>query len=222
MDIEGLGSKLVAQLVDADLVQSPADLFTLKAETLQQLERMGEKSAENLVAAIAASRETTLPRLLFALGIREVGEVTAVQLARHFGTLEALSLADADQLAAVPDVGPVVAGHILAFFAEPHNLAVIRDLADAGVTYPEETRVEPRELPLSGCTYVLTGSFETMTRSQARTALEEQGAKVTSSVSKKTTAVIAGSEPGSKMDKAKALKIPTLDEEALQSLLAKA
>ncbi|MEE4296072.1 MAG: NAD-dependent DNA ligase LigA, partial [Wenzhouxiangella sp.] len=222
MDIEGLGSKLVAQLVDANLVQSPADLFTLKAETLQQLERMGEKSAENLVAAIAASRETTLPRLLFALGIREVGEVTAVQLARHFGTLEALSLADADQLAAVPDVGPVVAGHILAFFAEPHNLAVIRDLADAGVTYPEETRVEPRELPLSGCTYVLTGSFETMTRSQARTALEEQGAKVTSSVSKKTTAVIAGSEPGSKMDKAKALKIPTLDEEALQSLLAKA
>ncbi len=219
MDIEGLGSKLVEQLVDADLVQSPADLFSLSAETLQKLDRMGEKSAANLVAAITASRETTLPRLLFALGIREVGEVTAAQLARHFGSLEALSQADAERLAAVPDVGPIVAAHILAFFSEPHNLAVIRDLIASGICYPEETPVEPDDLPLSGCTYVLTGAFEAMTRSQARTALEEQGAKVTSSVSKKTTAVIVGSEPGSKLDKAKSLGIEVLNEKSLLELL---
>ncbi|MFP4276256.1 MAG: NAD-dependent DNA ligase LigA [Wenzhouxiangella sp.] len=219
MDIEGLGSKLVAQLVDADLIHSPADLYGLDQQTLQQLERMGEKSAANLVEAIDSSRQTTLPRLLFALGIREVGEVTAAQLARHFGTLEAIAAADAGQLAAVPDVGAVVAAHIEAFFAEPHNREIIKQLLDAGVDYPRETPRSTDELPLSGQTYVLTGSLDTLTRSQARKALEEQGAKVTSSVSKNTTAVIAGAEPGSKLDKARELGVEVLDEDRLKALL---
>ncbi|MFW5815865.1 MAG: NAD-dependent DNA ligase LigA [Wenzhouxiangella sp.] len=219
MDIEGLGTKLVAQLVEADLIHSPADLYRLDQPTLQQLERMGEKSAANLVEAIADSRRTTLPRLLFALGIREVGEVTAAQLARYFGSLEAVAAADAEKLAAVPDVGPIMAAHIEAFFAEPHNREVIRQLLDAGVHYPRETPRSTDDLPLAGRTYVLTGSLEGLTRSQARQALEAQGAKVTSSVSKNTTAVIAGTDPGSKLDKARELGVEVLDEQALTALL---
>jgi len=219
MDIEGLGSKLVAQLVEADLVHSPADLFRLEAETLRELERMGEKSAAKLVAAIRRSCDTTLTRLLFALGIREVGEVTAARLARYFGPLEAIAGADVDQLAAVPDVGPIVAAHIEAFFAESHNREVIEQLLGAGVDYERESPQKREELPLAGRTYVLTGSLEQLTRSQARKALEEQGAKVTSSVSKNTTAVIAGSDPGSKLDKAEELGVEVLDEQELQALL---
>ena len=221
MDIEGLGSKVVAQLVEHGLVHSPADLYRLDESTLQQLDRMGEKSASNLIRALEHSRRTTLPRLLFALGIREVGEVTASQLARHFGNLQAIADADAEALAAVPDVGPVVAAHIEAFFSEPHNRAVIEQLLEAGVVYTVEQPRARDELPLSGSTYVLTGALQTMTRSQARKALEEQGAKVTSSVSKNTTAVIAGEEPGSKLDRARELGIEVLDESALQALLSR-
>lgn len=219
MDIEGLGSKLVAQLVEADLVHSPADLYRLDAEALQQLDRMGAKSASNLVDALERSRRTTLARLLYALGIREVGEVTAAQLARHFGSLAAVAEADAEGLATVPDVGPVVGAHIEAFFDEAHNREVIEQLLAAGVEYEPETPHKTDDLPLAGQTYVLTGSLEQLTRSEARQALETQGAKVTSSVSKKTTAVIAGTDPGSKLDKARELGVEVLDEQALKTLL---
>jgi DNA ligase (NAD+) len=222
MDIEGLGSKLVSQLVASELIRNPADLFRLDAQTLQQLDRMGEKSAANLVEAIDKSRDSTLPRILFALGIREVGEVTAAQLARHFGSLEAIANADVEKLGAVSDVGPVVAAHIEAFFAEPHNREVIRQMRDAGVTYPKEEPVSRAELPLVGCTYVLTGALTSMTRSEARTLLEKQGAKVTSSVSKNTTGVIVGTVPGSKLGKARSLGVEIIDESGLRSLLGQA
>ena len=219
MDIDGLGSKLIEQLVEKDLVHSPADLFRLDVETLCGLERMAEKSARNLLDALNQSKQTTLPRLLFALGIREVGEVTAAQLARHFGTLEGVAAADAERLAQVPDVGPVVAAHIEAFFEEEHNTEVIRQLLDLGVEYPEETPVNTDNLPLKGRTYVLTGALESMPRAQAREALEARGARVTSSVSKNTTALIAGADPGSKLSKAEALGVPVLDESDLAELL---
>ncbi|MEE4637743.1 MAG: NAD-dependent DNA ligase LigA [Wenzhouxiangella sp.] len=219
MDIEGLGTKVIAQLVEADLVRSPADLYRLDVHTLQGLERMGEKSAGNLLKALEQSRQTTLARLLYALGIREVGEVTAAQLARHFGTLEAVAEADADALAEVDDVGPVVAAHVAAFFAEAHNREVISQLLKAGVEYKAEVPKKADDLPLAGQTYVLTGSLERLTRSEAREALEQRGAKVTSSVSKKTTAVVAGTEPGSKLEKARELSITVLDEPALLELL---
>ncbi|HMA98454.1 MAG TPA: helix-hairpin-helix domain-containing protein, partial [Wenzhouxiangella sp.] len=222
MDIEGLGSKLVSQLVESDLIRNPADLYRLDAQTLQQLDRMGEKSAANLVAAIDKSRDSTLPRILFALGIREVGEVTAAQLARHFGTLEAIADADIEQLGAVSDVGPVVAAHIEAFFAETHNSQVIDQIREAGVTYPKEEPISRTDLPLAGCTYVLTGALTSMTRSQARAMLEEQGAKVTSSVSRNTTGVIVGDDPGSKLEKARSLGVDVIDEAGLGSLLGKA
>jgi DNA ligase (NAD+) len=219
MDIDGLGERLVKQLVDNDLVHSPADLYRLDQATLSGLERMGEKSAANLVEALEASKSVTLGRLLFALGIREVGEVTAANLARHFGTLEALSDADVEALESVPDVGPVMARHIRAFFDEPHNVEVVRALLDAGVRYEPEKPRRERELPLSGRTFVLTGGLERMTRSEARSALEALGAKVASSVSKNTSAVIAGSEPGSKLDKARDLGVEILDEDGLAGLL---
>ncbi|MGY6554554.1 MAG: NAD-dependent DNA ligase LigA [Wenzhouxiangella sp.] len=219
MDIEGMGSKLIAQLVERDLVQSPADLYRLDLDTLSGLDRMAEKSAQNLLDALDNSKQTTLPRLLFALGIREVGEVTAAQLARHFGTLENLAQADIEQLAAVPDVGPVVAAHISAFFAEAHNREIIQQLLATGLSYPEEKPVVLDDLPLSGKTFVLTGGLESMPRGAAKEALEALGAKVSSSVSKATSAVIAGADPGSKLEKARALGLSILDEQALLKLL---
>jgi DNA ligase (NAD+) len=219
MDIDGLGSKLIAQLVDSDLVHSPADLYTLDLETLSGLERMAEKSAENLLQSLENSKSVTLGQLLFALGIREVGQVTANHLARHFGTLEKLAEADLDALEAVPDVGPVVAGHVRAFFDEPHNREVIEQLLAVGVHYEPEALESNDNLPLTGNTFVLTGSLESMTRSQAKAKLEARGAKVTSSVSKNTTAVIAGAEPGSKLTRAEALGVEVLDEDALKALL---
>jgi len=221
MDIEGMGSKLIDQLVECDLVHSPADLYKLDAATLSGLERMAEKSATKLVEAIDRSREVTLGRLLFALGIREVGEVTANNLARHYGSLEALAEASVEDLEAVADVGPIMAQHICAFFAEAHNQDVIRELLAAGVHYVPVEKADSEELPLSGNIYVLTGSLESMSRSEAKSALESLGAKVTGSVSKKTTAVIAGSEPGSKFDKARALGVEVLDEDALGKLLGR-
>jgi DNA ligase (NAD+) len=219
MDIDGLGSRLIEQLVEAELVKSPADLYRLDQATLAGLERMADKSAANLVAALEKSKSTTLARLLFALGIREVGEVTAANLARQFGTLERLSEATVEKLEDVPDVGPIMARHVRAFFDEEHNLAVIRQLLDAGVSYEPAEPPSTTELPLSGKTYVLTGTLDGMTRSEARAGLEKLGAKVTSSVSKNTTAVIAGTDPGSKLTKAESLGIDVLDESGLLKLL---
>jgi DNA ligase (NAD+) len=182
---------------------------------------MGEKSARNLLEALENSKRVALGRLLFALGIREVGEVTAGALARHFGTIDALAAASVEALEAVRDVGPVVARHVHAFFSEAHNRAVIEALLDAGVSYePEEAVADAGALPLDGCTYVLTGSLSTMTRSQAKKRLEGLGARVTGSVSKNTTAVVAGDSPGSKLDKARDLGVEVVDEEGLEALLS--
>ena len=219
MDIDGLGTKIVAQLVEQDLVRDPADLYGLDAETLAGLDRMGEKSAANLVAAIERSKDAELGRLLFALGIREVGEVSARQLAAAFRDLDRLMDAGVDDLETVPDVGPVVAAHIREFFDEPANREVVRRLLEAGVRWRVEEPEAPTEQPLAGRTLVLTGSLETMTRSEAKKRLEALGAKVTGSVSKNTSAVIAGSEPGSKLERARELGVEVLDEAGLEALL---
>ncbi len=219
MDIDGLGTKVVEQLVDRELVEDPADLYRLDVETLAGLERMGEKSARNLVSALADSKRVPLGRLLFALGIREVGEVSARSLARHFGSLDKLMQAGVDELEAVRDVGPVMARHIRGFLDEPRNREVIRRLLDHGVSPEAEERAPAGDRPLAGCTYVLTGSLESMTRSEAKQRLEALGARVTGSVSGSTTAVIAGSDPGSKLDKAERLGVDVLAEDALLGLL---
>lgn len=220
MDIEGLGTKLVEQLIDAHLVHSPADLYGLDVSTLAELDRMGEKSATNLVEAIERSKQVSLARLLFALGIREVGEVTAKQLARRFGSLSAVAEADQEALEAVEDVGPVVAAHIVAFFSEAHNQTVIDQLAAAGVVgVPEQGEMTTTSQALAGQTFVLTGTLSSMTRPQAKAQLEALGAKVTGSVSAKTTAVIAGADPGSKRAKAEGLGVPVWNEAQLQALL---
>ncbi|MDX1626296.1 MAG: helix-hairpin-helix domain-containing protein, partial [Wenzhouxiangellaceae bacterium] len=196
-----------------------ADLYGLDADTLAGLERMGEKSAANLVAAIERSKDAELGRLLFALGIREVGEVSARQLATAFRDLDRLMDAGVDDLETVPDVGPVVAAHIREFFDEPANREVVRRLLEAGVRWRVEEPEAPTEQPLAGRTLVLTGSLETMTRSEAKKRLEALGAKVTGSVSKNTSAVIAGSEPGSKLERARELGVEVLDEAGLEALL---
>ncbi len=219
MDIDGLGSRLIEQLVDRDLVRSPADLYRLDRDTLAGLERMAAKSADNLLQSLENSKQVELGRLLFALGIREVGEVTAQSLARHFGSIERLAEADIEELESVRDVGPVMARHIRAFFDEPHNQAVIEQLLDVGVRYEVASAAQSVEQPLAGCTYVLTGSLSRRTRSEAKAALEALGARVTGSVSGSTTAVIAGSDPGSKMEKAREKGIDILDEGDLERLL---
>ncbi len=219
MNIDGLGIQVINQLVDEGLVKTPADLYRLGHETLVGLDRMGDKSAQNLLDAINASRKTQLDRLLFALGIREVGAVTATALAHHFGTLEAIASSDAETLESVPDVGPVVAHHVVSFFSEPHNREVIEDLQALGVEYPPMEKKHLTEQPLAGQTYVLTGRLEAMERSAAKRELEALGAKITGSVSAKTTAVIAGDEPGSKYQKAQSLNVPILTEDELLSLL---
>ena len=218
LDIEGLGDKLIEQLVEHDVVRTPADLYALTASQLAGLERMGEKSAGNLVAAIDRSRRTTLPRLLYGLGIREVGEATALALARHFGTLERLMSADEAAIQQVPDVGPVVAAHVAAFFASDDHRRVIKALREQGVTWPDISA--PRGAPgLSGRTFVITGTLAAMTREQAEEALTARGAKVSGSVSRKTSFVIAGSEAGSKLAKARQLGVAVLDEPQFLELL---
>ncbi len=217
MNIDGLGDALIDQLIDADLVHSPADLYRLEAAQLMALERMGEKSATKLVAAIAGSRAPTLARFLFALGIPTVGETTAATLAREFGTLQALRGASAARLQETPDVGPIVAVHIHEFFADPGNRAVIDDLI-AHVT-PVEGAALRGDLPLAGQTFVLTGTLASLTSDEAKERLESLGAKVAGSVSKKTHAVVAGDEAGSKLDKARELGVSILDESALLALL---
>ena len=220
LDIEGLGDKVVEQLVEHELVRSPADLYDLTAEQLAGLERMGEKSAANLVASIGKSKETTLPRLLYALGIREVGEATALALARHFGTLDALMRASEAEIQQVEDIGPVVAAHVAAFFASEDHTNVIKALRKKGVKWPEVARAPAGEgAPLAGRTFVLTGTLGSMTREEAEEALTARGAKVSGSVSKKTSFVVAGAEPGSKLARAHELGIPVLDEEGLRALL---
>jgi len=218
MDIEGLGEKLVDQLIDTRLVTTPADLYSLSTESLSGLERMAAKSAGNLKAAIEASRHRPLARLIFALGIRHVGEQTAKDLARYFGQLDALMAADAATLEHVPDVGPVVAASITAFFRETHNQRVLEALREAEAWLDGEA--VPRIVgPLQGKTLVITGTLPTLTREDAKTLIEAAGGKVASSVSKKTDYVIAGAEAGSKLDKAKALEVVVLDETGLRVLL---
>jgi len=223
MDIEGLGDKLVEQLVDAGIVATPADLYDthkLNLHTLAGLERMGEKSAQNILAAIGGSKQPLLARFVYALGIRNVGEATAKDLARHFGTLANLLAADEARLQQVPDVGPVVAQSIVAFFAERHNVDVIAALLNCGVA-PQETEAMPVEAqPLVGKTFVLTGTLG-MPRDEAKEKLEALGAKVAGSVSKKTDYVVAGSEAGSKLDKARELGVTVLDETQFLELLEK-
>ncbi|SPD64793.1 DNA ligase, NAD(+)-dependent [Cupriavidus taiwanensis] len=222
MDIEGLGDKLVEQLVDQGIVRTPADLYKLGIAKLAALERMADKSAANLVTAIDKSRATTMNRFIFALGIRHVGEATAKDLARHFGKLDALLAADEAALLEVNDVGPVVAQSIANFLAEPHNVEVIEQLRAAGVHWPESEPVAKAPAPLSGKTFVLTGTLPTLSREDAKELLEAAGAKVAGSVSKKTDYVVAGAEAGSKLDKAEALGVPVLDEAGMLALLAQA
>lgn len=220
MDIDGLGDKLVEQLVDGELVHSPADLYTLELPILAALERMGEKSAANLLEAIDTSRNTTLPRFLYALGIREVGEATALALANHFGSLEALAEADAPRLQQVQDVGPVVAHYVAEFFADLRNRAVIAALCASGVQWPVIEVQSGSHKPLSGMTFVLTGTLTELDRNTAKDRLQALGAKVAGSVSAKTDAVIAGADAGSKLAKAEQLGVPVWDEERLMALLS--
>jgi DNA ligase (NAD+) len=222
MDIEGLGDKLVEQLVERDWVKSPADIYSLTLEQLTSLERMGEKSAANLLEAIEKSKRTTLPRLLYALGIPQVGEATALALAQHFGKLERLLEADAARIQQVPDIGPIVAALVAEFVASKEHRAVIKRLQESGVTWPD---VEPlptlaSEGTLVGQTFVVTGTLAAMTREEAEEALRGLGAKVSKSVSKKTSYVVAGSEAGSKLQKAEELGVRVLDEKGFVELLA--
>jgi DNA ligase (NAD+) len=220
MDIEGLGEKLVDQLVDLGIVKTPADLYRLDAGVLSGLERMGERSAANLLKAIEQSKRTTLARFIYALGIRNVGEATARDLARHFGQFDRLVDAGEDALQQVPDVGPVVATSVAGFFREPHNRTVIAELQKGGVQWPPEAPDRPRSLALSGKTFVLTGTFPGMTREEAKARIEAAGGKVSGSVSKKTHFVVVGADPGSKYEKAQELGVAVLDEAGLLELLA--
>jgi DNA ligase (NAD+) len=220
LDIEGLGEKLVEQLVDEGWVRTLPDLYRLDLDRLSGLDRMGEKSARNLLEGLAQSKETTLPRFLFGLGIRHVGEATARDLARHFGKLEGIVEANVDQLLQVPDVGPVVAESLHRFFAQPHNREVIDALRACGVHWPEGEPVQATPQILAGKTVVLTGTLPTLGRDEAKEMLEAAGAKVAGSVSKKTSVVVAGAEAGSKLDKARELGILIIDEAGLKDLLA--
>jgi len=220
MDIEGLGDKLVEQLVDTGMVKTVADLYKLSQDRLTELERMGEKSAQNLLEQIEKSKATTLPRLLHALGIPQVGEATALALARHFGDLVPILDANEVQLQEIDGIGPNVAAEIRSFFHQKHNRKVIEKLVKAGMRW-EKIVISRKAQPLAGKTFVLTGTLATLTRDEAREKLQALGAKVAGSVSKKTDYVIVGEEAGSKADKARALDIPMLDEKAFLKLLVK-
>ena len=219
MDIEGLGDKIVDQLVDLNLVRTPADLYRLGFSALANLERMGDKSADNLIRSIAQSKSTTLPRFIFGLGIRHVGESTAKDLAKYFGTMQALMDAQMEDLLTVNDVGPVVANSIISFMSESHNREVIEQLLASGIEFQVEEQIA--SVDLSGKTFVLTGTLPTMSRDQAKALLEAAGAKVAGSVSQKTSYVVAGSDAGSKLEKANELGIPILDEDALMKILGR-
>jgi DNA ligase (NAD+) len=221
LDIEGLGDKLVEQLVDGGVIKTLPDLYRLGVASLAVLERMADKSAGNLVAAIDKSKSTTLARFLFGLGIRHVGETTAKDLARHFGALDRVMDARVEQLLEVPDVGPTVAAAIRTFFDQPHNREVVEQLRAVGVHWPEhDGQADTTPKPLTGQTFVLTGTLPTLEREAAKALIEAAGGKVAGSVSKKTTYVVAGDAAGSKLDKARELGVPVIDEAALQALLA--
>lgn len=219
LDIDGLGDKLVEQMVDQKLIDSVADLYRLDMEQISGLERMAKKSASNLLKALQESKETTLSRFIYALGIREVGEATAEALADYYGDLDALMNASEEDLIKIDDVGPVVAKNIATFFKQSENQVVIRQLLDAGLHWPQVDKAVHAEKTLSGSTYVITGTLQNYNRQQAAALLKEQGAKVSSSVSSKTTAVIAGDKPGSKVDKAQKLGVTVLDEQAFEALI---
>ena len=219
LDIDGLGEKLIDQLVDQGLVSTPADLYGLSLGELAQLERMGEKSAQNFLDGIERSKRTTLARFIYALGIRNVGEVTAKALARHLLTLDNLIKIDEARLQLVPDIGPIVAQSITTFFTEPHHLELVAQLRAAGVWWPESDEVVARPTPLGGKTFVLTGTLSSMSREEAKSRLEAQGAQVTGSVSQKTDYLVAGEEAGTKLDKALKLNLAVLDEQQFLALL---
>lgn len=220
MDIEGLGAKLIEQLVEENRIGNPSDIFRLTRDELAERERMGEKSAENLINAIEASKSTSLSRFLYSLGIREVGEATARSLASHFGNLPEIVRANVDDLEKVPDVGPVVAKRIRGFLDEEHNLEVIRQLQELGVRWAD---TEPMQIaedgPLSGKTFVITGTLPGMTRDEAKSLIQKKGGKVTGSVSKKTSYLLAGEKAGSKLTKAQSLEVEVLDLDGLMSLV---
>jgi DNA ligase (NAD+) len=218
LDIQGLGDKLVEQLVDRDWVRTPADLFDLKTEQLATLERMADKSAQKLHSAIAAAKQTSLPRFLYALGIRDVGEATALALAQHFGGIQALRQATEEEIQRVPDVGPVVAKNVAAYFGDKDNAGIVDRLLAGGVTWPAPA-AQSADSELTGKTFVLTGTLQAMTREAAEEAIVQLGGKVSGSVSKKTHYVVAGAEAGSKLKKAQQLGIEILDEAAFLKLL---
>jgi DNA ligase (NAD+) len=220
MDIEGLGAKLIEQLVEEDRIESPSDIFRLTREELAERERMGEKSADNLVTAIEASKSSTLARFLYALGIREVGEATASSLAQHFGNLPAIISAKQEELVKVPDVGPVVAQRVRDFLDEEHNLAVIAQLQELGVHWDDlEPSQGDGDGPLNGKTFVITGTLPDMTRDEAKALIQRAGGKVTGSVSSKTSYLLAGEKAGSKLTKAQQLEVEVIDLEGLKRLL---
>jgi DNA ligase (NAD+) len=219
MDIDGLGEKLIEQVIDSNLVNNIADIYTLSQKQWAGLERMGDKSADNVIKALDKGKTTTLARFLYALGIREVGESTARTLAQHFGTLEKLKIATTDDLQKVPDIGPIMAKHIVAFFRQTHNLEIIQRLQEIGIHWTENEPPTATTQSLAGKTFVLTGTLSQMTRNEAKARLQALGAKVSGSVSKKTHIVVAGEKAGSKLEKAHALGIKVIDEAALIVLL---
>ena len=219
MDIDGLGDKLIDQMVEQGLIDHVSGLYKLQQEQVAAMERMGEKSAQNLIQALENSKSTSLPRFLFSLGIREVGEATALNLANAFGNLDKLKLADEETLVSVPDVGPIVANHIATFFKQQHNLEIIEALVAAGVHWPDIEVKSDEALPLAGKTYVLTGTLTELTRDQAKQHLQALGAKVSGSVSKNSDAVVAGEKAGSKLAKAESLGVPVLDEKSFIAML---
>lgn len=220
LDIEGLGTKLIDQLVDADLVRSPADLYQLTLEQLAELDRMGEKSAAKLRTALEGSKQTTLARFLYGLGIRDVGEATAAALAQHFGTFDSLLAADEAAIQEVPDIGPIVAAHVHHFFQQEYNRHVIDELRKLGVTWPEQPPRAVVEGHLTGKTFVITGTLDSMSRDEAADRITALGGKVSGSVSKKTAYVVVGAEPGSKLKKAEELGVAVLDEAGFLQLLS--
>jgi len=219
LDIDGLGNKLVELLVDHNLIASPAQLFNLTLDQLSSLPRMGAVSAKKLINSLQISKKTTLARFLYSLGIREVGEATANNLANHYQTIEAIKAATIENLQSVSDVGEIVAKHIYYFFRQEHNIEVLNQLLDAGIHWPEIIKVDDSKLFLAGQVFVITGSFNVMSRSDIKSALQDLGAKVAGSVSKKTSTVIAGEAAGSKLIKAQELGIEIMDEETLLNLL---
>ncbi|GGB51177.1 NAD-dependent DNA ligase LigA [Shewanella inventionis] len=219
LNIDGLGDKIVEQLIDKELVKTPADLFSLTASAITMLDRMAMKSATNIVNAIKQAKTTTLARFLYSLGIREVGEATAANLAQHFAEFDKIRTASVEQLLEVSDVGEVVARHISQFFAQPHNIEVIEQLLDAGITWPKIEQADESQLSLKGQTWVLTGTLSQLNRNDAKAQLQALGAKVAGSVSKNTDCLVAGEAAGSKLAKALELRVKVIDEQGLLDLL---